>query len=169
MMGDISFYLLIGLLVIMMIIMSSGMKIIKEGEKAVIERLGVYDRELGFGMHFIIPFIDRIALKTSIREQTSTPSKTTIITKDDKELIVEYMVHYIVSDIKLFHYGVNNADKNINEFALKTLKKEILKTNYEDLGIELDNIEANVKEDLADVVIPWGIVVTKITIEKKLS
>ena len=168
-MGDIGFILLVGLLVIMMIIVSSGMKVIKEGEKAIIERLGVYDRELSLGMHFIIPFIERIAFKTSIGEQMSTPNKSTIITKDDKELILEYMVHYIISDIKLFHYGVNKVIININEFALKTLKKEILKINYEDLGIELNNIEANIKEDLADIVMSWGITITKIAIEKKIK
>ena len=115
-----------------------------------------------------MPFAERVAVKVDNTEKVTSIKDTKLITKDDKELKLEYKGYYLVADIKLFHYGVKNVDKAISEIFLDSLKKEILKINYEDLGNEIIEIETNIKDSLKDVVESWGIKFSRIVIEKKL-
>ena len=167
-MGEVGMYLIFGLLIIVMIVMSTGIQIIREGEQAVIEKLGAYDRVLGVGMHFIVPFIERVAAKIDNTEKVTSIKDAKLITKDDKELKLEYKGYYLVTDIKLFHYGVKDIDNIISKIFLDSLKKEVLKINYEDLGTELIEIETNIKETLEDSISSGGIRFSRIVIEKKI-
>ena len=167
-MGEVGMYLIFGLLIIVMIVMSTGIQIIREGEQAVIEKLGAYDRVLGVGIHFIVPFIERIAAKIDNSEKVTSVKDAKLITKDDKELKLEYKGYYLVTDVKLFHYGVKDIDNIISKIFLDSLKKEVLKINYEDLGTELIEIETNIKETLEDSISSGGIRFSRIVIEKKI-
>ncbi len=167
-MEEIDVYLLLGLMMIIMIVLSTGLQIIREGEQAIVEKLGAYDRVLNVGLHFILPFVERVAVKIDNTEKVTSIKDAKLITKDDKELKLEYKGYYLVTDVKLFHYGVKDIDNIISKIFLDSLKKEVLKINYEDLGTELIEIETNIKEALEDSISSGGIKFSRIVIEKKI-
>lgn len=162
--------ILLGVLcVIIMLITFSSIKIIKVGERAIIEKLGVYDRVIGEGLHFIVPFTERVAKKVDIYEVTTKQTTVSIVTSDDKELKLSYKINYLIKDIKFYHYGVSDIDSALHNIVLDVLRKEIPKIDYIDFGIELSNIENNITDTIKDDVKNWGVEIVKVVVEKQLK
>ncbi len=113
----------VGALAIIIII--SNIKIVKQTEKIIVERLGAYHTTWNVGIHMLVPFIDRIALRVSMKEQVKDFEPQSVITKDNVTMQIDTVIFFYVTDAKLFAYGVDNPMGAINYLSATTLRNII--------------------------------------------
>ena len=97
-----------------LIIIISNIKVVKQTEKIIVERLGAYRTTWGVGIHMLLPFFDRIAVRVSMKEQVRDFDPQSVITKDNVTMQIDTVVFYVVTDAKLYAYGVENPMAAIN-------------------------------------------------------
>ena len=93
---------------ILICIVIANIKIVKQTEKVIVERLGAYRTTWGVGMHMLLPFFDRVAVRVSMKEQVKDFEPQSVITKDNVTMQIDTVVFYVVTDAKLYAYGVEN-------------------------------------------------------------
>ena len=93
---------------ILLLIIICNIKIVKQTEKVIVERLGAYRTTWGVGIHMLLPFFDRIAVRVSMKEQVKDFEPQSVITKDNVTMQIDTVVFYVVTDAKLYAYGVEN-------------------------------------------------------------
>jgi regulator of protease activity HflC (stomatin/prohibitin superfamily) len=124
-MPSVGIVLLIVLVVLILVLASQAIVIVQQANRYVIERLGVYSRTLEAGIHFVVPFFDRVNKKVSLKEQVVDFAPQPVITKDNVTMQIDTVVFYMVTDAKLFTYGVNNPLRAIENLTATTLRNII--------------------------------------------
>ena len=125
MMLDLSYLPFIILGVVVVLILISCIKIVPQAHAAVIERLGTYHDTWKTGIHFKIPFLDRIAKKISLMEQVADFPPQPVITKDNVRMQIDTVVFFQITDCKLYAYGVQNPMAAIENLTATTLRNII--------------------------------------------
>ena len=113
------------LLVIIIWVFTSCIKIVPQAQAFVVERLGAYQGTWGVGIHFKVPFIDKIAKKVVLKEQVVDFAPQPVITKDNVTMRIDTVVFYQITDPKLFAYGVENPIMAIENLTATTLRNII--------------------------------------------
>ena len=150
---------------ILLIIIISNIKIVKQTEKIIVERLGAYRTTWGVGIHMLLPFFDRIALRVSMKEQVKDFEPQSVITKDNVTMQIDTVVFFVVTDAKLFAYGVENPIAGLQNLSATTLRNIIGDMELDQTLTSRETINARMQATLDEATDPWGMKVTRVEIK----
>ena len=153
---------------IVLAILIGNIKIVKQTEEYIIERLGKYRKTWTTGFHVLIPFAERIASKVSKKEQIGDFLPQAVITKDNVTMQIDTVVSYYVTDSKLFTYGVTDPTSALEKLTATTLRNIIGELDLDTTLTSRDTINAKMTEILDDATDPWGIKVTRVEVKNIL-
>ncbi len=165
MMLDLSYLPFIILGVVVVLILISCIKIVPQAHAAVIERLGTYHDTWKTGIHFKIPFLDRIAKKISLMEQVADFPPQPVITKDNVRMQIDTVVFYQITDCKLYAYGVQNPMAAIENLTATTLRNIIGELELDATLTSRDIINTKMRSILDEATDPWGIKVNRVELK----
>ncbi|MBU6228233.1 MAG: paraslipin [Cyanobacteria bacterium REEB459] len=144
----------------------SSVRIIKEGDEALVERLGRFSRKLEPGLNFIVPALDYVAYKTSLRERILDVAKQNTITKDNVFLEVDAVVFWKILDSELTYYAIEDVEQAIGELVITTLRSEIGRMEFEKTLSSRDELNRALLSQLDDATEPWGVKVTRVELQE---
>ncbi len=156
------------LLFIFILIIICNIKIVKQTEKVIVERLGAYRTTWGVGMHMLMPFFDRIAVRVSMKEQVRDFEPQSVITKDNVTMQIDTVVFYVVTDAKLYAYGVENPMAAINYLSATTLRNIIGELLLDECLTSRELINEKMRKILDEATDPWGIKVNRVEVKNIL-
>lgn len=158
---------IIGILALLMIGYSVGsVRVINQGNEALIERLGKYHRKLRPGLNFIVPFLDSVVLTDSVKEQILDIEPQKAITKDNVPLDVDAVVYWRILELELTYYAIEDIEKGIRELVITTLRSEIGKMDFETTFSSRDMINRALLSQLDEATEPWGVKVTRVEVQE---
>ena len=164
--GAILFLLFLAFLVFLLII--TNIKIVSQSNAFVIERLGGYKGTWKQGLHFKIPFIDKIVRKLSLKEQVVDFPPQPVITKDNVTMQIDTVVYYQITDPKLYAYGVENPIFAIENLTATTLRNIIGDLELDHTLTSRDDINEKIRIILDVATDPWGIKVKRVELKNIL-
>ena len=153
---------------ILLIILICNIKIVKQTEKIIVERLGAYRTTWGVGIHMLLPFFDRVALKVSMKEQVKDFEPQSVITKDNVTMQIDTVVFFVVTDAKLYAYGVENPMSAINYLSATTLRNIIGELALDECLTSREIINEKMRKILDEATDPWGIKVNRVEVKNIL-
>ena len=156
------------LLIIILIIIILSIKIVPQAQRYVIERLGSYYTTWTNGLHFKIPFIDRIANITTAKEIVKDFAPQPVITKDNVTMQIDTVVYFQITDAKLYTYGVENPINAIENLTATTLRNLIGELELDQTLTSRDIINSKMRAILDEATDPWGIKVNRVEVKKIL-
>ncbi len=157
--------LLIILLVIVALVLVSCIKVVPQARAYVIERLGGYQATWAVGIHFKVPFIDRIARKVDLKEQVADFPPQPVITKDNVTMRIDTVIFYQITDPKLYTYGVENPIMAIENLTATTLRNIIGELELDETLTSREIINAKMRASLDSATDPWGIKVNRVELK----
>lgn len=152
-------------LAIIIAILIANIKIVPQATAQVIERLGTYRTTWHNGIHFKIPFIERVAKKITLMEQVSDFPPQPVITKDNVRMQIDTVVFYQITDSKLYTYGVTNPLLAIENLTSTTLRNIIGELDLDQTLTSRDIINTKMRTILDEATDPWGIRVTRVELK----
>lgn len=164
----LGFILMILLIAIVVILIFSTVKIVPQSYAYVVERIGAYDRTLNVGLHILIPLIDRVSNRVSLKEQVMDFAPQPVITKDNVTMQIDTVVYFSITDPKLFTYGVVRPINAIETLTATTLRNIIGELELNDTLTSRDIINSKMRSILDDATDPWGIKVTRVEVKNIL-
>lgn len=157
--------ILIPILIIVFIGIILCIKVVPQAEAYVIERVGSYLETWSNGLHFMIPFIDRIANKLTIKEIVKDFKPQPVITKDNVTMQIDTVVYYQITDPKLYTYGVENPIIAIENLTATTLRNIIGELELDQTLTSRDIINAKMRSILDEATDPWGIKINRVEVK----
>lgn len=151
--------------VVIVFVLSSLIKIVNQSESYVIERLGAYHETWQTGIHLLIPFIDRIAKRVSLKEHVVDFAPQPVITKDNVTMQIDTIVYFQVTDAKLFTYGVNHPLMAVENLTATTLRNIIGDLDLDSTLTSRDIINTQMRSILDEATDPWGIKVNRVEVK----
>lgn len=150
-----------GLTILVIITLVKTAKIVPQRKAFVVERLGKYSRTLSAGFHILLPFIDRVAYKHSLKETAIDVPSQMCITKDNIAIEIDGVLYMQVLDAKKASYGIENYFFASSQLAQTTLRSEIGKLELDKTFEERDTVNANIIDALDKASAPWGLKITR--------
>ena len=154
--------------VILIIILISSIKIVRQAEKIIVERLGGYRKTWDVGIHMLVPFVDRVAHRVSMKEQIRDFAPQAVITKDNVTMMIDTVVFFSVTDPKLFTYGIENPVLAIENLSATTLRNIIGELDLDETLTSRDVINTKMRVILDEATDPWGIKVNRVEVKNIL-
>ena len=154
--------------VVIFIILISSIRIVRQTEKYIVERLGGFHKIWDVGIHMLLPFFDRVAHKISMKEQVRDYEPQEVITKDNVTMKIDTVVFYCVTDPKLFAYGVENPRMALENLSATTLRNIIGELDLDETLTSRDVINAKMRVILDEATDPWGIKVNRVEVKNIL-
>lgn len=151
--------------VVILVILSSCIRIVPQAQALVVERLGGYLGTYGVGVHFLIPFIDRVAKKVNLKEQVEDFPPQPVITKDNVTMQIDTVVFFYITDPKMYAYGVEHPILAIENLTATTLRNIIGDLELDETLTSRETINAKMQESLDLATDPWGIKVTRVELK----
>ena len=158
-------WLFIILLVIVLIIAASCIKIVPQSQAYILERLGVYKATWGSGVHFKVPFIERVAKRVNLKEQVVDFAPQPVITKDNVTMRIDTVVFFQITDPRLFTYGIDNPIMAIENLTATTLRNIIGDMELDATLTTREIINTKMRASLDEATDPWGIKVTRVELK----
>ena len=156
---------LIVLLVVVVIVMISCVNVVPQAHAYVVERLGGYQATWDVGIHFKVPFIDRIAKRILLKEQVVDFPPQPVITKDNVTMRIDTVIFYQITDPKLFAYGVDNPIVAIENLTATTLRNIIGDLELDETLTARETINTKMRASLDSATDPWGIKVNRVELK----
>ena len=153
------------LAVIAIVFIVRSLKIVPQQNAWVVERLGKYDRTLTPGLSFLVPFVDRVAYKHSLKEVPLDVPSQVCITKDNTQLQVDGILYFQVTDPMRASYGSSNYIVAITQLAQTTLRSVVGKMELDKTFEERNHINASVVNSLDEAALNWGVKVLRYEIK----
>lgn len=141
-------------------------KIITQGNEALVERLGKYHRKLDPGLNYIIPFIDRIAVEDTVREQVLDIEPQQAITKDNIQVTVDAVIFWKVKNLKDAYYNVEDVELAIENLVKTTLRSTIGELELDQTYASRTEISQQLLRQLADASQDWGVEVLRVELQE---
>ena len=157
--------------VIALVILAYGItriRVVRQTNKYVVERLGGYHATWGVGMHFLLPFVDKVAYIVSMKEQVKDFDPQPVITKDNVTMQIDSIVFFQVTDPKLYAYGVDNPVAAIENLSATTLRNIIGELDLDETLTSRDIINTKMRAILDEATDPWGIKVNRVEVKNIL-
>ena len=151
-----------------LVILISNIHIVRQTDKYIVERLGAYRTTWGVGIHIGLPFFDRVSLKVSMKEQVKDFEPQSVITKDNVTMQIDTVVFFVVTDAKLFAYGVDNPMGAINYLSATTLRNIIGELALDECLTSREIINEKMRKILDEATDPWGIKVNRVEVKNIL-
>ena len=137
------------LLILLIIIISSCVKIVPQANAYVVERLGSYLATWNNGVHMLIPFVDRVAKRVNLKEQVADFPPQPVITKDNVTMQIDSVVFFFITDPKLYAYGIVNPMAAIENLTATTLRNIIGDLDLDETLTSREIINSRMREVLA--------------------
>ena len=153
---------------VLIIILICSIRVVKQTDKYIIERLGGFYKTWGVGIHFLLPFFDRVACVVSMKEQVKDFEPQDVITKDNVTMKIDTIVFYTVTDPKLYAYGVADPVLAIENLSATTLRNIIGDLDLDQTLTSRDIINVRMREILDEATDPWGIKVNRVELKNIL-
>ena len=153
------------LAIILLIILSSCVKIVPQAQAMVVERLGAYRETWNVGLHVKAPFIDRVAKRVILKEQVVDFAPQPVITKDNVTMRIDTVVFFQITDPKLFTYGVENPIMAIENLTATTLRNIIGDLELDQTLTSRETINTKMRASLDVATDPWGIKVNRVELK----
>lgn len=160
--------LVIILVILVLLILASCIKIVPQAQAFVMERLGGYQGTWDVGMHFKMPFIDRVAKRVNLKEQVVDFDPQPVITKDNVTMRIDTVVFFQITDPKLFTYGVENPIMAIENLTATTLRNIIGDMELDQTLTSREIINTRMRASLDVATDPWGIKVNRVELKNIL-
>ena len=151
--------------VIILIIFASCIKIVPQAQAVVLERLGAYKETWNVGLHFKIPFIDKMARRVVLKEQVVDFAPQPVITSDNVTMRIDTVVFFQITDPKLFAYGVENPIMAIENLTATTLRNIIGELAFDQTLTSREIINSKMRVSLDVATDPWGIKVNRVEVK----
>ncbi len=153
------------LLAVILLILLLNIKIVPQAHAYIIERLGKYHTTLGAGPHILIPFIDRVARKVTLKEQVADFAPQPVITKDNVTMMIDSVVYFMIRDPKAYTYGVENAIMAMENLTATTLRNIIGDMTLDDTLTSRETINSKMLTAIDEATDPWGIKVNRVELK----
>ena len=163
--GGVAGILLILLLVVALFIAASCVKIVPQASAYVVESLGKYKDTWATGLHFKVPFIERVAIRVNLKEQVVDFPPQPVITKDNVTMRIDTVVFYQITDPKMFCYGVANPIMAIENLTATTLRNIIGDLELDETLTSRETINTKMRSSLDVATDPWGIKVNRVELK----
>ncbi|QNO16953.1 SPFH domain-containing protein [Caproicibacterium amylolyticum] len=159
---------LAAVIVILLIILISNIKIVPQAHAYVVERLGAYHVTWGTGLHFKIPFIEKVSKNVSLKEQVVDFPPQPVITKDNVTMQIDTVVYFQITDAKLYTYGVERPVSAIENLSATTLRNIIGDLELDHTLTSRDFINTKIRTILDEATDAWGIKVNRVELKNIL-
>ncbi len=156
---------LITLLVIVVILILSSIRIVPQAHAYVVERLGTYSGTWSVGLHMMLPIIDKVARRVTLKEQVVDFAPQPVITKDNVTMRIDTVVFFQITDPKLFCYGVENPIMAIENLTATTLRNIIGDLELDQTLTSRETINTKMRATLDEATDPWGIKVNRVELK----
>ncbi len=160
--------LLIIILILVLIIVLPSIKVVPQSKCFIIERLGSYYATWNNGLHFKIPFIDRVSGVISLKEMVKDFAPQPVITKDNVTMQIDTVVYFQITDPKLYTYGVDNPINAIENLTATTLRNIIGELELDQTLTSRDIINSKMRSILDEATDPWGIKINRVEVKNIL-
>ena len=161
-------YVLIAILAAVFLLVIPNIHVVQQSRAYVIERLGVFQSVWGVGMHFKLPFVDRIARKVSLKEQVLDYPPQPVITKDNVTMQIDTVVYFQITDPKLYCYGVEQPMMAMETLTATTLRNIIGDLELDQTLTSRDVVNTKMRSILDEATDPWGIKVNRVELKNIL-
>ena len=161
-------YVLIGFIAIVFLIIISNIQVVQQSKAYVIERLGAFREVWGVGLHFKVPFIDRVARRVNLKEQVHDYPPQPVITKDNVTMQIDTVVYFQITDPKLYCYGVEQPMTAMETLTATTLRNIIGDLELDQTLTSRDVINTKMRAILDEATDPWGIKVNRVELKNIL-
>ena len=155
-------------LVIILIIVVSNIKIVPQAHSYIVERLGAFHSAWGVGLHFKIPFIEKVVKKVSMKEQVVDFAPQPVITKDIVTMQIDTVVYFQITDPRLYVYGVDHPMSAIENLTATTLRNIIGDLELDETLTSRDTVNTKMRSILDQATDPWGIKVNRVELKNIL-
>ena len=151
-----------------MLVLVKNIYIVQQSRAYVVERLGAFQNVWEVGLHFKIPFIERVAKKVSLKEQVMDYPPQPVITKDNVTMQIDTVIYYQITDPKLYTYGVEHPMSAIETLTATTLRNIIGDLELDQTLTSRDTINTQMRVILDEATDPWGIKVNRVELKNIL-
>ncbi len=159
---------IIGIVIFILIVLISRIRVVQQAEVYVIERFGVYHKSWQSGVHFLVPFLDRVAKRVSVKEQVVDFKPQPVITKDNVTMQIDTVVFFQITDAKQFAYGVERPLSAIENLTATTLRNIIGELELDATLTSRDTINTKITAILDEATDRWGIKVNRVELKNIL-
>ena len=156
------------IVVILFVIVITNIAVVQQSRAYVIERLGAFQEVWGVGLHFKVPFIDRIARRVSLKEQVLDYPPQPVITKDNVTMQIDTVVYFQITDPKLYAYGVEQPMAAMETLTATTLRNIIGDLELDQTLTSRDVVNTKMRAILDEATDPWGIKVNRVELKNIL-
>ena len=154
--------------ILALVIVVSNIAVVQQSRAYVIERLGAFQTVWGVGLHFKVPFIDRIARRVSLKEQVLDYPPQPVITKDNVTMQIDTVVYFQITDPKLYAYGVEQPMAAMETLTATTLRNIIGDLELDQTLTSRDVVNTKMRAILDEATDPWGIKVNRVELKNIL-
>ena len=161
-------WIFVGLFIIAAILVISNIYVVQQSRAYVIERLGAFQAVQGVGIHFKVPFLDRIARRVSLKEQVLDYPPQPVITKDNVTMQIDTVVYFQITDPKLYAYGVEQPMAAMETLTATTLRNIIGDLELDQTLTSRDVVNTKMRAILDEATDPWGIKVNRVELKNIL-
>jgi len=161
-------YVVFGVIFFILVFIVSNIKIVPQAQIFVVERLGAFYKAWGTGLHILVPFIDKISKRVSIKEQVADFKPQPVITKDNVTMQIDTVVFFQVTDAKLYTYGVDRPLSAIENLSATTLRNIIGDLELDSTLTSRDVINTRITAILDEATDRWGIKVNRVELKNIL-
>ena len=153
------------LIVLVILVLATNIKVVQQSKAYVIERLGAFHSVWGVGIHFKVPFIEKVAKAVSLKEQVVDFAPQPVITKDNVTMQIDTVVYFQITDPKLYTYGVEHPMSAIENLTATTLRNIIGDLELDQSLTSRDIINSKMRAILDEATDPWGIKVNRVELK----
>ncbi len=161
----VGLYFILVLFILVIVLLASCIKIVPQAYAYVVERLGAYQQTWPVGIHFKMPFVDKVAKRVILKEQVVDFAPQPVITKDNVTMRIDTVVFYQITDPKLFAYGVENPIMAIENLTATTLRNIIGEMELDQTLTSREVINTKMRASLDIATDPWGIKVNRVELK----
>ena len=163
--GDFVLGAILTLFVLLILVVIANVKIVPQAYSYIIERFGGYYTTWGVGLHFKVPFIDRIAKKVNLKEQVVDFPPQPVITKDNVSMQIDTVIYFQITDPKLYTYGVERPMMAIENLTATTLRNIIGDLDLDGTLTSRDTVNTKMRAILDEATDPWGIKINRVELK----
>ncbi len=156
---------LLAIIILAIIVVSTCVKIVPQAYSYVVERLGVYKETWSVGLHFKVPFLDRVSRRVNLKEQVADFEPQPVITRDNVTMQIDTIIFYQITDPKLYAYGVENPIVAIKNLTATTLRNIVGDLELDETLTSRETINARMRSELDVATDPWGIKVNRVELK----
>ena len=164
-MSIIGLILIIIVLIIIVSVIAFAIRIVPQSKAYVVERIGAYNRTCSVGLHILVPFLDRVANKVSLKEQVVDFAPQPVITKDNVTITIDTVVFYQITDPAKAVYEIQSLKKGIEYLAITTIRDIVGKMDLDETFSSRDGINSQLRTILDDATDRWGCKIDRVEIK----